>query len=60
MWIITKHSGAINTNTVIRFTENHFGTHAHCGTTTFLVSDRCVLATIIDALKNNQEFLEVE
>lgn len=60
MWIITKRSGVINSNLVARFTENHFGTHAHCGAATYQISDHHVLTTIVDALKNNQNFLEVE
>lgn len=60
MWIISKRAGVINSATVTRFTENHFGTHAHFGATTYTLTDQHVLATIIDALKNNQDFLEVE
>lgn len=60
MWIITKFSGVINTKTVTRFIENSFGTHAQIGTASYLISEKQVLTTIIDALKNGEHFLEVE
>lgn len=60
MWIISKNAGVINTAAVSRFVENHFGTHAHCDSVIYTISDRRILTTIIDALKNNQDFLEVE
>ena len=60
MWIISKFSGVISADAVTRFTENSFGTHAHCGAATLMISDKPVLATIIEALKSGQDFLEVE
>jgi hypothetical protein len=60
MWIITKLSGVISADAVTRFTENSFGTHAHCGATTIMLSDQLILSQIIDALKSGQDFLEVE
>jgi hypothetical protein len=60
MWIVTKLSGMINTEHVTRFTQNSFGTYAHCGAASHLLSDRQILTTIILALKNNQDFLEVK
>jgi hypothetical protein len=60
MWIITQLSGVISADAVTRFTENNFGTYAHVGPASYLVSDKHVLATIVEALKNNQDFLEVE
>jgi hypothetical protein len=60
MWIITRLSGVISADAVTRFTENSFGTHAHIGSASYMVSEKPVLATIIEALRNNQDFLEVE
>lgn len=60
MWIITKLSGVISADAVTRFTENSFGTHAHCGATTIWISDKPVLTTIVEALKSGYDFLEVE
>jgi hypothetical protein len=60
MWIITRLSGVISADAVTRFTENSFGTYAHVGATSYPVSENHVLTTIIEALKNNQDFLEVE
>lgn len=61
MWIISKFTGVINTQHITRFYENSFGTHAYCyGGASYLISDKPVLATIIEALKNNHDFLEVE
>lgn len=60
MWIITRLSGVISADAVTRFTENSFGTHAHIGTASYMISESKILTTIIDALKNNQDFLEVE
>lgn len=60
MWIITKTAGVISADAVTRFTENHFGTHAHVGAASYLVSEEPVLTTIIEALKSGDDFLEVE
>ena len=60
MWIISKQSGVINADQVSRFTETPCGTHAHFKNFVFTISDNHVLTTIVDALKNNQDFLEVE
>lgn len=60
MWIYSKLSGVINTEQVSRFTETQFGTNAHFKNYVFLISDKHVLATIVDALKSGCDFLEVE
>lgn len=60
MWIITKHAGLINTQHVLRFYENSYGTHAYCGGASYLVSQDHVMATIIEALGNGVKYLEVE
>jgi hypothetical protein len=60
MWIITKLSGVISSDAVTRFTENTYGTHAHVGPAAYLISDKPVLKTIVEALKNNDDFVEVE
>lgn len=60
MWIISKFSGVLNTQHVFRFYENSYGTHAYCNGASYLISDKPVLATIIEALKNNYDFLEVD
>jgi hypothetical protein len=60
MWIITKLSGVISADAVTRFTENSFGTYAHCGATSHLLSDQKILTTIVEALKSGCDFLEVE
>lgn len=60
MWIITKQAGAINADTATRITENHFGTHIQCGTAMYTISERKILSIIVEALKNDQNFLEVE
>ena len=60
MWIISKLSGVINADQVSRFTESPSGTNAHFKNFVFTISDKPVLATIIDALKNGDNFLEVE
>ena len=60
MWIISKLSGVINADQVSRFTESPLGTYAHFKNYVFAISDKPVLATIVDAMKNNQDFLEVE
>jgi hypothetical protein len=60
MWIITRLSGVISADAVTRFTENYSGTYAYQGNLCYQVSEAPVLETIIQALKNNQDFLEVE
>lgn len=60
MWIITKLSGVISADAVTRFTENSFGTHAHIGTASYIVSESKILTTIVEALKSGCDFLEVE
>lgn len=60
MWIITKRSGVINSDQVTRFTENNYGTHAYCHGQAYLISEERILPTIIEALKNHNDFLEVE
>lgn len=60
MWIITKLSGVISADAVTRFTENSFGTYAHCHGGSYLLSDSKVLTTIVEALKSGCDFLEVE
>ena len=60
MWIITRLSGVISADAVTRFTENSFGTYAHCGTAALLISEKPVLTTIVEALKSGCDFLEVE
>jgi hypothetical protein len=58
--VITKLSGVINVDAVTRFTESSFGTRAHCGTATFILSEKPILTTIVEAIRNKQDFLEVE
>lgn len=60
MWIITKLSGVISADAVSRFTENSFGTYAHIGAASYMVSEKPMLTTIIAALKSGCDFLEVE
>jgi hypothetical protein len=60
MWIITRLSGVISADAVTRFTENPGGTYAYQGNLCYQISDKPVLTTIVQALKNNQDFLEVE
>lgn len=60
MWIITRLSGVISADAVTRFTENSYGTYAHCGATNYHLSDQKILTTIVEALKSGQDFLEVE
>lgn len=60
MWIITKHSGLINTQHVLRFYENSYGTHAYCGGASYLISQEPVMAIIIEALRTGAKFMEVE
>lgn len=60
MWIISKLSGAINANQVTRFTETPAGTHAHFRSYAFLITEKHILSTIVETLKNGENFLEVE
>lgn len=60
MWIITKLSGVISADAVTRFTENSYGTHAYCQGASYLISEKHILGTIIEALKSGCDFLEVE
>ena len=60
MWIITQHSGVINTNAVTRFIEHTYGTFAQCGNASYNISEDRILTTIVEALKSGQDFLEVE
>ena len=60
MWIISKFSGMLNTRHLARCYENHSGTYAWFpGGAAYLISDKPVTTTIIEALRNNQDFLEV-
>ena len=60
MWIVTEKSGLINADHVYRFTENNCGTHAYCHGAVYMVSSDHVMATIIEALKNRADFVEVK
>lgn len=60
MWIISKYSGLVNADRVIRFSENHNGTYAYCQGAAYLLTDKPAMATIIEALKKHSDFLEVE
>lgn len=60
MWIITKYSGVINSDRVIRFAEGSNGTYAYYQGAAYLLSTKPVVATILEALRNHAEFLEVE
>lgn len=60
MWIISKFSGIINTRHITRFYENSYGTHAYCNGASYLISDKPVLAIVIEALKTGATFVEVE
>lgn len=60
MWIVTKYGCIINSQHVTRFTENNQGTRAYCGSLVYPVSSEPILATIIEALKNHADFMEVE
>ena len=60
MWIITKYSGVINSNRVIRFAEGNNGTYAYFQGAAHLISTEPVVANIIEALKNHADFLEVD
>ena len=60
MWIITKLSGVISADAATRFTENSFGTYAHYGSCTYMVSEQPVLTQIVEGIKSGCDFLEVE
>ena len=60
MWIITAMSGVINTDQVTRFTENNYGTHAYCNGSSYTLSSDHVLDTIVGALRNHDDFVEVK
>ena len=60
MWIITKHSGAINTEFVTRIKEDSYGTMAYYGNLAYLVSEKHILDELITALRQGRLFLEVE
>lgn len=60
MWIITNYSGVVNSDHVIRFSESNNGTYAYCKGAAYMLSAEPVVATIIEALKNHADFLEVD
>ena len=60
MWIITKHSGAINTQFVTRIKEDNYGTMAYCGNLAYLVSEKHIMDELLTALRQGRLFLEVE
>lgn len=60
MWIVTKFSGVLNAKHITRFYENSYGTHAYCYGASYLISDKPVLAIVIEALKTGATFVEVE
>lgn len=60
VWIITKKT-LINSQHCALFYENDAGeTYAVCNTEDCIVSRKNVLHSILDALKNGENFLEVE
>lgn len=60
MWIITKYSGIINSNRVIRFAESSNGTYAYCQGAAYMLSAKPILDTILVALRGHAEILEVD
>lgn len=60
MWIITKYSGAINTEFVTRIKEDDHGTIVYYGNLAYLVSEKHIMDDLITALRQGRLFLEVE
>lgn len=59
MWISTKERGIFNLANVSRITFDKYGTYFAIGSTTIVVCDYDASEKIAQALKNNQNFLEV-
>lgn len=59
MWIITKKS-IINSQLCSMFYEDESGTNAVCNTEDCLISKNKILSKILDALKSDIPFLEVD
>lgn len=62
MWIITKTNGIFNTDHFVQIDEIHGSTYGLSANSEnpILIANKLVLHKIFNALKNNDDFVEVE